>query len=388
MSLYLITEAFNKLGSPTIRNDDFFDRISRRYSVVIIGISFLIISTCQFIGDPINCYTQNVEGNHMSYVNQVCWISGNSYYLPFEKSLPNRYEIKPNKVIYYQWVPFILLGMMMLFSLPSFIWVSVNRSCGVNTKTLTNLIENLDHLNPESRQPKIRTLIRHIDKALVYHHQPDNGLFSHIRTGNYLTGVYIIVKFLYIFNSIGQLFLLNIFIGKTYSRYGLDALKQWYYETEMLTLEYFPRVTMCKFTIRTLADNIQNYDVQCLLSINIYNEKIFLFLWFWLTFVAIVSIYGLLKWFYYFTIRSRIQFIEEYLKVHSHHSSPQQLKLFLKDYCRQDGLLLLRIISKNTNKIVACEIICELWDIWKIKQKINSSMDNDGLKLLIPSTVI
>ncbi|CAF1323730.1 unnamed protein product [Didymodactylos carnosus] len=388
MVLYLVTEAFSKLGSPTIRNDDFYDRISRRYSLVVIGISFLIISTSQFIGDPIDCYTQNVAQHQISYVNQACWIFGNSYYLPFDKSLPNRYEKEPNQIIYYQWVPFILLGMMLLFSFPSFMWISINRSCGINTKTLTKLIRDLDHLNPDSHQPKIRTLTQHIDKALAYHYQSKNGLFSCIRSGNYLTGVYLIVKLLYILNGIGQLFLLNIFIGQNYSKYGLNALKQWYQGTEMITLEYFPRITICKYTIRMLGDNIQNYAVQCLLPINIYNEKIFLFLWFWLIFVSIISIYGLVKWCYYFSTRSRIQFIEQYLKVHSLYPPSQQLEIFLNEYCRNDGLLLLRLISKNTTRIVACEIVCELWENWKIKQKINSSMDSEGLKLFIESTII
>ncbi|CAF4330918.1 unnamed protein product, partial [Rotaria magnacalcarata] len=69
MSLYLITEAFRKLGSPDIKNDDFYDRLSRKYSLILLGISFLIISTSTFVGQPINCYTQNIPGSYVGYVN-------------------------------------------------------------------------------------------------------------------------------------------------------------------------------------------------------------------------------------------------------------------------------------------------------------------------------
>ena len=97
MSLYLVTDAFRKLGSPGVKNDDFYDRLSRKYSMIFLGVSFLIVSSSQFIGHPIDCYTQNVNGGHISYVNWVCWISS-SYYLPFDQPLPSRYERSPEKM--------------------------------------------------------------------------------------------------------------------------------------------------------------------------------------------------------------------------------------------------------------------------------------------------
>lgn len=100
MSLYLVTDAFRKLGSPGIKNDDFFDRLSRKYSLILLGISFLIISSSQFVGQPINCYTHNIPGSHASYVNWVCWISS-SYYIPFEKPLPTRNQELPSKMYVY-----------------------------------------------------------------------------------------------------------------------------------------------------------------------------------------------------------------------------------------------------------------------------------------------
>jgi hypothetical protein len=97
MTLYLVTDAFRKLGSPGIKNDDFYDRLSRKYSMILLGVSFLMVSSSQFVGSPINCYTQNIAGSHTSYVNWVCWISS-SYYLPFDKPLPTRYEQAPEKM--------------------------------------------------------------------------------------------------------------------------------------------------------------------------------------------------------------------------------------------------------------------------------------------------
>ena len=97
MSLYLIIDAFRKLGLPGIKNDDIYDRISRKYSLIVLGVSFLIISSTQFVGNPITCYTYNIPGSHVSYVNWVCWISS-SYYVPFDKPLPTRYDTRPEKM--------------------------------------------------------------------------------------------------------------------------------------------------------------------------------------------------------------------------------------------------------------------------------------------------
>jgi len=403
MSLYLVTDAFRKLGSPGVKNDDFYDRISRKYTTIILGVSFLIIGSSQFIGQPINCYTQNFP--QPTYVNWVCWISS-SYYLPFDRPLPTRYEQTPEKIPYYQWVPFILLCMMFLFYLPGFVWRNLNKACGINTKIITKMVTDMDQLDGEKREKAVRALAKHIDKALAYHREYEYGFMFNLRrrigsifccsmgrhSGNYLASTYILIKLLYIANALGQIFLLNVFMGHGFGLIGFETMKRWWNGLDMEVVERFPRITMCKFVIRTLGDNIQPYDVQCLLPINIYNEKIFLVIWFWLVFVVIVSVYGLIKWLYYFTIQARMNFVQRFLEANEipfYKSSIltnddqgviRRLEDFVENYCRQDGLLLLRLIKKNTNNVIAGEVICALWDNWKITPQIrfNASTESDN----------
>jgi len=262
---------------------------------------------------------------------------------------------------------------MFLFYLPGFVWRNLNKTCGINTKIITKMVTDMDQLDGDKRETAVRSLAKHIDKALAYHREYEHGFMYNIRryagsilcciigrhSGNYLALTYVLVKILYIANAIGQLFLLNVFMGRGFSFIGIETINHWWHGQDMEIVERFPRITMCKFIIRTLGDNIQPFDVQCLLPINIYNEKIFLLIWFWLAFVAAASIYGLIKWFYYFTTNARNNFIKRYLKaneigyfVRSNNERNEQttsrkhLEDFVENYCRQDGLLLLRIIKK------------------------------------------
>jgi hypothetical protein len=125
-------------------------------------------------------------------------------------------------------------------------------------------------------------------------------------------------------------------------------------------------------------------------------------IWFWLAFVAAASIYGLVKWLYYFTSSARTNFVRRFLKAndiryytlstsssttgigssHDHHDQApiKRLEEFVNNYCRQDGLLLLRIVKKNTNNVICGEVICALWDNWKIMPQIrfNASPESDN----------
>ncbi len=64
----------------------------------------------------------------------------------------------------------------------------------------------------------------------------------------------------------------------------------------------------------SLQDSLKN-TIQCTLPINLFNEKIFTFLWFWLVLVASFSFYNFVVWFYYFTSSSRISFVKRYLRI-------------------------------------------------------------------------
>merc|ERR1719402_528176 len=56
----------------------------------------------------------------------------------------------------------------------------------------------------------------------------------------------------------------------------------------------FPKVAKCTFHKYGPSGTIQNHDGLCILALNIINEKIYVFLWFWMVGLAIVSALALL----------------------------------------------------------------------------------------------
>ena len=51
----------------------------------------------------------------------------------------------------------------------------------------------------------------------------------------------------------------------------------------------FPRMTKCIFHKFGGSGTIQRFDALCVLGMNIVNEKIYIFLWFWFVILAVIT---------------------------------------------------------------------------------------------------
>jgi len=114
------------------------------------------------------------------------------------------------------------------------------------------------------------------------------------RAGCYLLILFLVSKILYIGNIVGQLFLLNEVLNAKYVTFGADMARYMADNIDWTEESYvaFPRVTLCDFKVRGQdMKNAHSYTVQCVLPINLYNEKIYIFLWFWMVLVGVVSVF-------------------------------------------------------------------------------------------------
>ena len=130
----------------------------------------------------------------------------------------------------------------------------------------------------------------------------------------------------------------------------------------------FPRVTMCDFNVRRLG-NIHRYTVQCTLPLNLYYEKIYMFLWFWMVFVAVITAISLVTWLLRaFMRQDRIRYVQNHLRMAHRletNDDGRACEKFVKSYLRTDGVFMLRLIGHNTNQVTVTEVVTALWDMWE-----------------------
>ena len=91
---------------------------------------------------------------------------------------------------------------------------------------------------------------------------------------------------------------MNRFLGDSSVAWGYEIAKNLTTGKNWKSTGIFPRVTLCDFEISTLGQ-IHSYSVECVLSVNMLNEKIYVGLWFWvlgvLVLVSASAIYTMVR---------------------------------------------------------------------------------------------
>jgi hypothetical protein len=359
-------------------DDDFVDRMNRRYTPCILVIFTGLVTMKQYVGSPIDCWCPaQFTHAHVDYTNTVCWVS-DTYYVPMEEDMPKAEE--PRRMIsYYQWVPMLLLCQALLFFFPYLCWRFLNRRVGLSIKALVEAGQSLQKaMFPESKDKTLRYMVMQVDSYLIRQRRTRRDLLGRIReaiaryccfmcykfTGSYLTFCYASVKVMYLLNIVAQLFLLDVFLGmdRTYHLYGLRVMANLFSGSDWVLSSRFPRVTLCDFQIRQQT-NVHRYTVQCVLPINLFNEKIFLFIWFWFLGLAAATLVSLMYWVSHLGILSlQVHYVKRQLRsIDPGKKDGKMVRRFLEGYLRRDGLFILRIVSQNAGAVTAAELLHGLW---------------------------
>lgn len=295
-------------------------------------------------------------------------------------------DVRREEIVgYYQWIPLVLLLQTLCFYTPSIIWATHNNAVGMDINRMVLLVSGVEHINPDIRDKTIKFICKHFDRALAYQREYRRGRmrrFLHSISrycccpigklyGNYLIMLNLFVKLLYIINSFGQLWLMNEFISNdTYSFtfYGIEVLVE-IWQKKQPDSRMFPRVTLCDFQIRQMQ-NVHDYTVQCTLPINLFNEKIYIFLWFWILFVTLVTVIGFVYMVWTLFSMNRVSYLKKYLRItgkikKENPTDERLIRQFVNEYLRQDGVFALRLIAKNTNDVITAEVIAAIFDYFK-----------------------
>ncbi|KAI6178325.1 Innexin [Aphelenchoides besseyi] len=372
LGIPFLDDAVNKLFKPQ-SFDDPIDRLNYFMTSTLLTFFALMVSAKQYVGAPIQCWMpMEFKGGWEQYAEDYCFIQ-NTYYVEPENEIPTKIEDRDEKQFgYYQWVPVVLAIQAFMFFLPNWIWKTMHQQSGIDLGTAVSDAQKLRSMPSQDRRDEIEKLSNYVSECLEINQQvPTPRRIMFVRfgrsLGSYVSCLYIFIKLLYVVNIIGQFYLLNSFIGRDYHLWGWTALTSLWTGNEWTDSPVFPRVSLCDFRIRRLA-NFHRYTVQCVLMINMFNEKIYLFIWFWFLFVGISTI---INFFYVLATllpeRQRRGTLYQLLKTEEMQDllkdseTRRCLDEFVRAGLRPDGILLLRFVEGHAGAIVARDLSTKLF---------------------------
>jgi len=284
-----VSGLFHKWDVACIDNHIF--RLHYRASVIIL-LAAIAMVTSSLIGNPINCMSDSISGDVM---NIYCWI--HSTYSLNDKFNGTQGVDYPHPGLgeddvraerlgwthhkYYQWVVFVLVLQAGGFYLPRLLWKTAE---GGVMKLLTAGLTDIDSFMDQDRRKEGVQLI-----ASYYNVTPS-------RRGTYFMK-FVFCELLNLINVVAQIYFTDMFLGYQFTKFGRDvfAVSEQDLHTRVDPMDkVFPKVAKCQFSKYGPSGSVQNHDALCVLPLNIINEKIYIFIYFWFVFLAAVSCVWLL----------------------------------------------------------------------------------------------
>jgi len=386
---------FGSFSTRLAKEKSFIDnttfRLHYRVTFVVLLVASLLSTLYAYIGDPINCIAQGVPGGLM---NTYCWIHG-TFTIPARltgnvgvnfahpgvgpttdfnliRVTEDGDEIRH---AWYQWVCFVLFGQALLCYLPHYIWKSFEGG------KIKMMIQDLDEIN--LKDPDTKT-----DRRMA----AVNYFIRTVGTHQLYVAKYVFCEALNFVNLLLQMYFMDFFLGGQFSTYGLDVLavsEEPFEERTDPMSKVFPKVTKCTFNNYGASGTVEVKDGLCVLAINIINEKIYIFLWFWfVTVLAWTGIHLLMRFlsiassaFRDWELRMFIKFIMDRRELtilssraKGNHSS--DLKSVLRK-CRYGDWFILMQLVKHFDPAVFSEFIIDLRDGLNAKRDDNVNVDRD-----------
>lgn len=274
-------KSFIKMPNCTIDNNVF--KLHYRVSCLILFMCSVLVTARQYFGDPIDCISGDDVPNEL--LDTFCWVHTTfSIVTSFNKTVGveipypgvDKYVPGEKRVYhaYYQWVCFVLFFQAIFFYIPHYIWKSVENGQlkSIRADLCNPLIKDSD------KEEQKRLVVRYLNNCKDSHQT------------SFIT--YVFCEFLNLFNVVGQMIMMDKFLGNQFTTYGLQVLKFTEWDSDIRfdpMIRVFPRLTKCTFHRYGSSGDIMKYDAMCILPINIINEKIYIFLWFWFYFLAIIT---------------------------------------------------------------------------------------------------
>uniref|UniRef100_A0A1I8ARD4 Innexin n=1 Tax=Steinernema glaseri TaxID=37863 RepID=A0A1I8ARD4_9BILA len=260
---------------------------------------------------------------------------------------------REDHISYYRWVPIMLALQALCFFIPNWMWSAVHRHTTIMPEVFISAAVKCKNMHGEDRNAELKTIAKSMHGAIKAFRREKVSL----STGETATVAYLATKFAFLVIVAIQFFLMNYFLGGTYLNWCSTTIGAILHGNEWNESPIFPRVMA----------NIQRHTVQCVLMLNMINEKIYLFLFAWFIFIGVSTAINFLYNLAIVVLRPMaISSIVSQLDEDVVSSCPaRHTTKFVKKYLRADGVLLLRFIGSNAGDGIARELLNELFVMFK-----------------------
>jgi hypothetical protein len=345
--------------------DDFIDRL--QYYTSLLLIFFAIIVSVRSFTAPIECeMPREFPDDWMDYVKEYCYIS--STYTVSSLGDDGKGETRMIQG-YYQWVAFILAIKALLLYTPNVAWKIFLDTQIIDIRHVVEKAKSLRYVMGEEHQKGLEDVTHYLRERLQ--HQKTKDGVSIAGFGMKSALAHTIAKMFTVMIILFEISFINQNFGPEPDNFwGFTMLHVGLTNSSWVDTGMFPRLSFCEFKQPILGGNDPLRNVQCALPQNLVNEKIFIFVWFLLTTVLILSIidifYVALTLFsqsrrfkttkYYFQPGMRDGedvFVLDELK-------KQKMIGFACDMFGPDGMYLLDCIKRNGGSLIATEIATEI----------------------------
>lgn len=179
---------------------------------------------------------------------------------------------RKRSIYYYQWLPILLAFQSLLFLIPRLIWSSFSSRCGINLQHC--LSPQFDYRTSRYKVHHITTMLNLLARAKQYDFNRMSSTgpvdkrgflanFQLLKTlcipllflnenplhGYYLAHLFLIVKILFLLNSLLQLICLNALLTKNSALYGLEVIDNFRQGEYVVGSKIFPLNVYCDFNI-------------------------------------------------------------------------------------------------------------------------------------------
>lgn len=199
---------------------------------------------------------------------------------------------------YYQWVPFVLFLQALAFYAPHLLWRTLEKGRlkalvhGLQMIALSQYVRQGEDL-VINKGYTLHTKIT-IDRRLAAVKREFLRIYENIQLNGLFASKLILCENLCLLNLLVQIYATHRFLGRQFLALGPRFIRD-DFQGQMDVLDVvFPKVTKCLFYKYGASGSIQHHDALCVMALNVINEKIYTFLWFWFVLLLGVTSFALL----------------------------------------------------------------------------------------------